>query len=115
MGSRPYDRHCCLRAAPCGRYPYWRLLLPAVALASGSPSHGAAPCSLVAGSCHLRPGRGRLPLAVAMWAAGPCGLAAAVRSCGAAATTGDRPLVAGSVMRENRVRSPLFRIIAILD
>ncbi|RWW79665.1 hypothetical protein BHE74_00012042 [Ensete ventricosum] len=77
----------------------WRSLLSAAALASGSPGRGAAPCGLAAGSRHLRPSRGRLPLAGASWAAGPCNLAAApcglattVRACGAAATTGGRPL-----------------------
>ncbi|RWW72146.1 hypothetical protein BHE74_00020064 [Ensete ventricosum] len=71
-------------AAAFGRYPYWRSLLPAAALAGDSRDRGAAPCGLVAGSRHLRTGLGRLPLAVASWAAGPCGLA-----------VGGSPLLAG--------------------
>ncbi|RWW67846.1 hypothetical protein BHE74_00024685, partial [Ensete ventricosum] len=42
-----------------GRCPCWQSLLLAAALASGSPSHGATPCGITAGSHHLRPGRGR--------------------------------------------------------
>ncbi|RWW69951.1 hypothetical protein BHE74_00022413, partial [Ensete ventricosum] len=50
-------------AASHGRCPCWRLLLPAVALVGYSLGRGATPCDLAVGSCHLRPGHGRLPLA----------------------------------------------------
>ncbi|RZS17509.1 hypothetical protein BHM03_00049659, partial [Ensete ventricosum] len=41
-------------AALRGCCPYWRPLLSATALASDSPGHGAAPCSLTAGGHLLR-------------------------------------------------------------
>ncbi|RWV78833.1 hypothetical protein GW17_00060128, partial [Ensete ventricosum] len=65
-----------------GRCPCWRPLLPAATLAGDNPGRGAAPCGLVAGSRHLRSGRGWLPLAVALRAAGPCGLAFPCRGPG---------------------------------
>ncbi|RRT34644.1 hypothetical protein B296_00044407, partial [Ensete ventricosum] len=89
MGSHPYGKRCCLRAAP-----HELAVSPRVGAtpAGGSLGRGAAPCGLTAGSRHLRPGRGQLPLVVAPWIAGPCGLAASVRARGAIATAGGRPL-----------------------
>ncbi|RWV87062.1 hypothetical protein GW17_00050982 [Ensete ventricosum] len=69
-------------AAAFGRHvTCWWPLLPTAALAapaSGHPGRGVTPCGLAAGSSHLRPGCGRLPLAVTPWATGPYGLAAGV-------------------------------------
>ncbi|RZS09937.1 hypothetical protein BHM03_00041071 [Ensete ventricosum] len=73
------------------RCPCWRPVLPATVLAGDSPGCEAAPCGLAIGSRHLWPGRGRLPLPVAPWAAGPYGLAVAVRAHEAASTAGGSP------------------------
>ncbi|RRT45714.1 hypothetical protein B296_00042412 [Ensete ventricosum] len=55
VGAAALGRHlvggrCC---------PYWRALLLAAALVGGSPSYGATPCGLAAGSRYLRPGYDR--------------------------------------------------------
>ncbi|RZS22038.1 hypothetical protein BHM03_00054758 [Ensete ventricosum] len=74
MGSHPYGRRCCLWAAP-----HEIAVSPrrGATPAGGSPGRGAAPCGLTACSRHLRPGRGRLPLVVAPWIAGPTATATA--------------------------------------
>ncbi|RRT31445.1 hypothetical protein B296_00053106 [Ensete ventricosum] len=69
-----------------------------------SLGHGAAPCGLAAGSRHLRPGHGWLPLVVTPRAAGPCGLVTVSRACGLL------PLrVATPCWGLSRSRSPLCR------
>ncbi|RWV77257.1 hypothetical protein GW17_00061940, partial [Ensete ventricosum] len=59
VGNRPFGKRCYPRAGPRGRCPYWWPLLPAATLAGDSPSCGATPCRLAAGSHHLRPSYGR--------------------------------------------------------
>ncbi|RRT50755.1 hypothetical protein B296_00027641, partial [Ensete ventricosum] len=70
--------------------------LQAVALVVGLPlaalQRAVATCDLATGGYPLRSHHGQQAIAAWPLVAAPCGLAAAVRACGATATTGGHPL-----------------------